>query len=47
MNERAEVKYDPAIVTPEEVAAMITDIGYDAEVIADEKGKGVLDLLVS
>ena len=47
--QRAEVRYDAAVVTPPEIAIMIEDMGYDATVQEDHKSseEDVLTLIVS
>ncbi|XP_038054845.1 copper-transporting ATPase 2-like isoform X2 [Patiria miniata] len=44
MAQKAEVTYDPDVVTPEEIREMIDDMGFDAEVL-EEKNQGGIETL--
>ncbi|XP_077995820.1 copper-transporting ATPase 1-like isoform X2 [Glandiceps talaboti] len=44
---KAEVKYNPELVTPLQIAEMIEDMGFDANVIDDDEANtGTLELLI-
>ena len=46
--QKTEVKYQVAVVTPAEIALMIEDMGFDAEVKEEQKaGEETLNLIVS
>ena len=44
--QKAEVKYDPTQISPEQIAAEVRDVGFDAEVIGREDENAEMDLLV-
>ena len=44
--QKAEVKYDPTQIRPEQIAAEVTVIGYEAEVIGGDDENAEIDLLV-
>ena len=45
---KAEVKYNPEVIQPLEIAGLIKDLGFDAAVMEDYKGSdGDIELLVS
>ena len=45
--QKVEVKYDIKQITPDEIAARITNLGYDAAVLeSDALGQGTIELLV-
>lgn len=45
---KAEVKYNPEVIQPLEIAGLIEDLGFDAAVMEDYKGSdGDIELLVS
>ncbi|XP_065185852.1 copper-transporting ATPase 2-like [Sycon ciliatum] len=46
MNERADVKYDRGVVSDDDIAAMITDLGFGATLIEEDELEGRVDLTV-
>ena len=44
--QKAEVKYDPTQISPEQIAAEISLVGYEAEVVGGDDDKTEMDLLV-
>ena len=44
--QKGEVKYDPTQISPEQIAAEITVIGYEADVIGGDDENAEVDLLV-
>ena len=46
MNERADVTFNPAMLSPEVIAAMVTDMGYTASVLPEESQHATAELLV-
>ena len=48
MAAKAEVRYDPSVVLPEQVANSITDLGFPSSVMEESgAGQGEVDLNVS
>ena len=47
MSQKAEVKYDPAYLMPNQIANRISELGYEATVLESEtSGQNTVDLLV-
>ena len=47
MSQKAEVKYDPAYLMPNQIANRISELGYEATVLESEtSGQHTVDLLV-
>lgn len=44
---KAEVKFDPAVVQPTDIATSITDLGFETSVIDCGSGDGEVELVVS
>ena len=44
--QKAEVKYDPTQISPEQIAAGIAIVGYEAVVVGGDDEKADIDLLV-
>jgi len=47
MSGKAEVRYDATYILPQQIANRIQDLGFEATVIEEGSGEGVLDLHVS
>jgi len=48
MAQKAEVKYDPAYIIPSQIANHISEIGFEATVLDDEKhGQSTVEVHVS
>lgn len=47
MAAKAEVNYDPAQVSPNEIASSITELGFPSSVLDEGVGQGEVDLEVS
>lgn len=47
MAAKAEVHYDPAQVSPSEIASSITELGFPSSVLDEGVGQGEVDLEVS
>ena len=45
MAQKGDVKYDPTVTSPEEIATNITDMGFSAAVI-EQTTQGELELIV-
>ena len=44
--QKAEVKYDPTDISPEQIAAQVTVLGFEVQIISGAEDKTDLDLLV-
>lgn len=44
---KAEVKYDPSLIQSHEIAASISDLGFETSVIDSGSGDGEVELIVS
>ena len=49
MAQQGEVTYDPQVMTPERIQTLIEDMGFDAEILENQAGRGEesLNLIVS
>ncbi len=43
---KADVKFDPSLILPDQIAKKIQDLGYEAEVVHGYSAGGQLELLV-
>ena len=44
---KAEVRYDAAYILPHQIALKISDLGFEATVLEEGAGEGVIELNVS
>lgn len=44
---KAEIRYDAAYILPSQIANRITDLGFEASVMEEGAGEGVVNLNVS